>query len=139
VKILLCAVLAGVACLSGQEAKPKKLSGDLTGNPAPAQWHDCPKTGCAIDFPAGNYECPVGKEPVLELNLETKVYIGKCIPKPPAAPFDVAPTERRATEADFMHYDSPQTIVIRSCADKSRFLLMDESRKWHCLALTERP
>lgn len=62
------------------------------------------------------------------------------------APLDVAPIEHREfmgfkdchavgdgnmTQCDTPLYDNP----THECADKSRFLLMSEDGRWHCLAL----
>jgi len=35
--------------------------------------------------------------------------------------------------------ECPYKVQRYSCTDKSRFLLKDESGKYHCLALTENP
>ena len=62
-------------------------------------------------------------------------------PVPCAAPFDVPPVQ---TPTDEMVCVSVQGITLKctpraySCAEKSRFLLMDELGVWHCLALGQR-
>jgi len=63
--------------------------------------------------------------------------------RPP--PFDVPPKEWDGPELDWGCQPSEESTVCmdtriarhhRACEDKSRFLLMSEDGKWHCLALT---
>ena len=68
-------------------------------------------------------------------------------------PFDVPPVEREETveygsiaNGDELHIvckdlatgSCTYTRKVPSCSDKSRFLLMSEDGKWHCLALGQR-
>lgn len=72
----------------------------------------------------------------------------------PTPPFDVPPVEREETfeygsiaNGDELHIvckdlatgSCTYTRKVPSCADKSRFLLMSEDGKWHCLALGRQP
>lgn len=62
-----------------------------------------------------------------------------------APPFDVSPVERKLGKDECFLFvngvcqDNPNDEFVRQCADKSRFLLMSEDGKWHCLALGRQP
>jgi hypothetical protein len=56
-------------------------------------------------------------------------------------PFDVPPVETQVpyNQSGVTNLPMPIYSERRSCADKSRFLLMSEDGKWHCLALGRQP
>jgi len=70
---------------------------------------------------------------------------------PDAPPFDVPPVDTKVIDknckvgiidgrwSECMQYGDDTSHIERACADKSRFLLMSEDGKWHCLALGQQP
>ena len=62
------------------------------------------------------------------------------------APFDVPPKEWDGPDMEegpcpigFACMDNKVPVHHRTCTDKSRFLLMSEDNRWHCLALGAKP
>jgi hypothetical protein len=54
--------------------------------------------------------------------------------------FDVPPVETRTEfSGRGSHGGTGGGYINRMCTDKSRFLLMSEDGKWHCLALGQKP
>ena len=93
----------------------------------------------------------LSKCPSLEPVSGALVGVGRdgCYVNVVIAPFDVPPhewdTEEKMPEGYYV-CDNGQALCTgprkehhRECTDKSRFLLMSEDEKWHCLALVPKP
>jgi hypothetical protein len=141
------AALSGATILPGHcyFVDPDMVAFDVSCQ-QPGNWWTAGQRGAC---PPGAHEVP------------TTLAVIECVKdNPPTQPFDVPPVERRDTlirmtlfmdkeevkgylemcadvgekcvlKKDGIH----QTETLRSCTDKSRFLLKSEDGKWHCLRL----
>lgn len=151
---LLCLMVLAVRCGEraetepSQEAKPK--STHVQGSPfaptaefsaAQEKTRQEQKSTHPNDVPTLQAPCSKTTDvytPCDDCQLGNPCYMNWKAPKP-APPFDVPPVEKSKGLLCSFDTHECRPNLKRSCAEKSRFLLMSEDGKYHCLALSQVP
>jgi hypothetical protein len=106
----------------------------------------CPKID-ALCFVAGPPQQAQGDKAANEDWYNPHHHSTAIYPEKEIAPFDVPPAETKVIDRNCklgisngawdqcLQYGEDTTHTERACTDKSRFLLMSEDGKWHCLDL----